>query len=64
MSTDVFPVSDICEVDQCGVLISQLLLIAMQHSLQLNWSILKLKNNSVDIEEEAAETSPVSVVGD
>ena len=52
VSTHVSPVSDFGEVGQCGVFISQLVLNAIQHSLQLN-SPFKSKNISVCTEEEA-----------
>ena len=59
VNTDVLPVSNVCEEDPCGVLISQLVLKIMQHSVQLNSSIL---NTSVGIEYEAVETSSINVV--
>ena len=34
--TNVSPVCDVCEEDQCGVLISQPVMKIMQHLLQMN----------------------------
>ena len=44
MKTDDFPVSNGGEVDPCGVIISQLVLKTIPHSLQLN----SLKMTTVD----------------
>ena len=48
MKTDNFLVSNVSEVDPCGVLISQLVLKTMPHTLQLNSSSLELKKTNVD----------------
>ena len=57
--TNVSPVCDVGEEDQCGVLISQTVLKAFATYITNELVQLKLENTCADIEDEAVEVSPV-----